>query len=327
MIYPQKLKSGDKVAIIAPAKSFSLLSDSLKNIANKRFEDLGLELVFGKHINESNESNSSTIESRLKDLHSAFKDNTIKGILTVIGGFNTNQLLKQIDWNLIKNNPKVFCGFSDITALNNAILAKTGLVTYSGPHYSTFGQELHFEYTLDHFIKQVITNQDQIIQPSKEWSDDAWYINQQDRNLITNPGVKVINKGKAKGRIVGGNISTFSLLNGTEYMPIFDETILFLEDDEESYSADFDRQLQSIIHQPWFNSVKGIVIGRFQKASEYKLEDIIRIFSNKNELEQIPVGYGIDFGHTDPKITIPIGGLCEVDFSEGTSQIRFLKGN
>ncbi len=132
--------------------SYSIFSEELKNIANKRFEDLDLKLTFGKHINEKNEFTSLSIESRIEDLHDAFQDKNVKAIFTAIGGANSNQLLKYIDWELIKNNPKIFCGFSDITALNNAIYIKTGLVTYSGPHYSTFGQKLLFLNTKRCFV-------------------------------------------------------------------------------------------------------------------------------------------------------------------------------
>src|SRR3989339_1864763 len=152
-IYSEKLKSGDEVRIIAPSRSMAILSEEIKNIANRRFEELGLKLSLGKHVNESDEFNSSLIKSRVDDLHEAFSDKNVKAIITVIGGFNSNQLLRYIDWDLIKNNPKIFCGYSDITALNNSIYAKTGLVTYSGPHYSSFGQELYFDYTLEYFKK------------------------------------------------------------------------------------------------------------------------------------------------------------------------------
>src|SRR3990167_2412519 len=204
-IYPSKLKAGDEVRIIAPARSMSLISKESREIANKRFTDMGLKLTFGKHIEESDDFVSSSIESRIKDLHEAFLDKNVKAVSTVIGGFNSNQLLKYIDWDLIKNNPKILCGFSDITALNNAILAKTGLVTYSGPHYSTFGQKLYFDYTLDYFKKCLFSDESFNVEPSDSWSDDHWYKNQDDRKLIPNEGWLTINEGKAGGTILGAN--------------------------------------------------------------------------------------------------------------------------
>ena len=105
------------------------LTQELKQLATKRLEELYLKVSFGKHVNEIDEFSSSSIESRVEDLHDAFRDPTIKLVITVIGGFNSNQLLRYLDYGMIKKNLKIFCGYSDITALSNAIYAKTGLVT------------------------------------------------------------------------------------------------------------------------------------------------------------------------------------------------------
>jgi len=269
---------------------------------------LGLNLSFGKHIEEKDDFVSSSIKSRVEDFHEAFADKNVKAILTVIGGFNSNQLLKYIDWELIKNNPKIFCGYSDITALNNAIFAKTGLVTYSGPHYSTFGQELYFDYTLEYFKKCLMSEENFEIKASDDWSDDRWYMDQKNRKLIKNNGVFVINEGEASGTIIGANLCTLNLLQGTEYMPSLENSVLFIEDDETSQAVDFDRNLQSLIHLPEFKGVKGIAIGRFQNASNTTDNLLIQIIKSKKELDSLPVIAGVDFGHTDPKITFPVGG-------------------
>ena len=116
----------------------AIVSQQARELANNRFAEMGLKLSFGEHIEETDDFMSSSIESRVEDLHKAFSDKNIKAIITVIGGFNCNQILRYLDWDLIKNNSKIFCGYSDITALNNAIFTKTGLVNYSGPHSSFF---------------------------------------------------------------------------------------------------------------------------------------------------------------------------------------------
>ncbi len=325
-IFPQKLKVGDEVRIIAPSRSSSIISKECREIANKRFADLGLKLSFGKHIEESDDFISSSIESRVEDLHDAFTDQNVKAVLTVIGGYNCNQLLRYLDWDLIKNNPKILCGFSDITALNNAILAKTGLVSYSGPHYSTFGQELYFDYTLEYFKKCLLSDDPFEIKPSESWSDDAWYKNQKERNLIKNDGFLIINEGKASGTILGANLCTFNLLQGTEYFPKFEkDTILFVEDDELSNPVIFDRDLQSLIHQPGFENVKGIVIGRFQKVSQLTNDLLTKIIRTKKELNNLPVITSIDFGHTSPIITYPIGGIAEISASDNSAFIKITK--
>jgi len=321
-LIPSKLKRGDMVRIIAPSRSLNLISEETKQIANKRFEDMGLKLSFGKHVNETDDFVSSSIESRIEDLHEAFSDKNVKAILTVIGGFNCNQLFRYIDWELIRNNPKIFCGYSDITALNNAVYTKTGLVTYSGPHYSTFGQKLHFDYSLEYFKKCLLSNDQFEIQPSKEWSDDPWYLDQNKRELILNEGYLVIHEGKANGTIIGANLCTFNLLQGTEYMPPLKNSILFIEDDYESVPHTFDRDLQSLIHQPGFEGVKGIVIGRFQKASKMTNDLLRQIIETKQELKNIPVVVNVDFGHSDPKITFPVGGSVMVSAFQNHTHIK-----
>jgi muramoyltetrapeptide carboxypeptidase LdcA involved in peptidoglycan recycling len=314
-IYPNKLQKGDEVRVIAPALSLAIISKETREISKRRFDELGLKLTFGKHVNEADEFMSSSIESRIPDLHDAFSDKNVKGIFTVLGGFNSNQLLEYIDWNLISNNPKIFCGFSDITALNNAIYAKTGLVTYSGPHYSTFGQKLYFDYTLEYVKKCLMQTDPFDVAPSKDWFDDLWFIDQNKREQIKNDGFWSIQEGEAKGTILGANLCTFNLLQGTPYMPDIINSVLFLEDDVESKHHTFDRDLQSVIHLPEFNEVRGLVIGRFQKESKITRESLNQIIASKKELSQIPVIGNADFGHTDPKITFPIGGKVSLEVS------------
>lgn len=324
-IFPKKLEKGDEVRVIAPVRSLAIISKESQEVANKRFENLGLKLSFGKHVNEIDEFASTTTEARIEDFHKAFSDTGVKAVITVIGGFNSNQLLKYIDWNLIQNNPKIFCGFSDITALNNAIFTKTGLVNYSGPHYSTFGQELYFDYTLSYFRMCLFSNELFELKPSDNWSDDPWYKDQQNRKLIQNPGYLVINEGNAEGTLLGANLCTFNLLQGTEYMPDLENSILFLEDDEESNPHHFDRDLQSVLHQPNFSQVRGLVIGRFQKASDISDEKLVKIIKTKQELNNIPVIANVDFGHTDPKITFPVGGKARIEATSDSSKITIVE--
>lgn len=327
---PNKLKVGDEVRVIAPARSLSLLREDCIELANKRFEELGLKLSFGKHVEEADENMSSSIESRVEDLNEAFKDPNVKAIFTVIGGFNSNQIIKYIDYEVIKNNPKILCGFSDITALANAIYAKTGLVTYSGPHYSSFGMKKGFvEYTLEYVKKMFFDDKEIEIKSSEEWSNDAWFIDQENRQFIKNDGMFIINEGEASGRIVGGNLCTLNLLHGTEFMPeLNQDTILFVEDDAlvgRTFEVNFDRDLLSLIMQKGFENVKGIVIGRAEKDAEMTNEKWRRIIKTKKELENIPVIAGADFGHTTPLFTFPIGGNARFIAKDGKIEL-FIKG-
>ena len=324
-IFPEKLKQGDLVQVIAPAASLSIISKENRKIANQRFAEMGLKVTFGKNVEEIDDFRSSGIESRTEDLHDAFRNPEVKAVFSVIGGFNSNQLLKYIDWDLIKNNPKIFCGYSDITALNNAIFTKTGLVNYSGPAYASFGEKIGFDYALEYFKKCVFSEDPFEVFPSDEWSDDKWYLDQENRSFDKNNGYLVLNEGETEGTLLGANLCTFNLLQGTEYFSNLENSVLFLEDDEESNAFLFDRDLQSLIHQPGFEKVKGIVIGRFQKASKMTDKFLTKIIKTKKELNGVPVIANVDFGHTQSMITFPIGGDVEISTKGNDVALKILK--
>ena len=174
-------------------------------------------------------------------------------------------------------------------------------------------------YTIEYFMKCLFSNEPIQVEPSAQWSDDDWWINQDKRKLIQNKGFVHIHEGMAEGTIVGANICTLNLLQGTEYMPSLKNCILFIEDDYESVPHAFDRDLQSLIHLPDFSGVRGIVIGRFQKASNMTNNLLKQIIDSKKELQHLPVIVQTDFGHTDPKFTFPIGGYAKIKAGEHSS--------
>ncbi len=324
-MFPKKLSAGDEIRVIAPSTSFRIISQEVRRIAGENIARLGLRVTYSEHCEEHNEFNSSSIASRIADIHAAFVDPRVAGILTAIGGYNSNQLLRYLDYALIQAHPKVFCGFSDITALGLAIYAKTGLVTYSGPHFSTFGMEKGLEYTLEYFKKCLLEAEPFSVSASTEWSDDQWYRDQQKRTFIANEGYLIINEGQAEGKLFGGNLCTLNLLQGTEYMPSLAGSILLLEDDSESKAYTFDRDLQSLIHQPGFEEVQGMVIGRFQKESNIEQGNLVEIIKTKRELDRIPVIAKADFGHTTPQFTFPIGGQGELNVSNGKVEFAVIR--
>jgi len=308
--------------VIAPSDSLHFMTKDTRIIAEERFSRLGLEVSYAKNATEVGDFNSSSVASRVDDLHEAFMDESVKGVFTAFGGYNCNQILQYLDWDIIRDNPKILIGFSDTTALQNAIYAKTGLVTYSGPPYSRFGQKLYFDYTLDSFKECLFQDKEYSILPSKMWSDDWWLEDQDKRKPTLNDNWLVINQGKARGRILGANIGTFNLLQGTEFFPDLSDSVLFLEDDDESKIFNFDRDLQSLIHLPEFKGVRGIVIGRFQKSSKVEVEQLVKVIKSKKELDNIPVVANVDFGHTDPMITFPVGGEIEMIVYEKKLRLR-----
>lgn len=322
---PKKLQKGDTVRVVAPSHSLAIISKEVWEIATRRLESLGLVVTFGKHVEEKNEFISSAIASRVADLHTAFEDPKVKAIFSVIGGFNCNQLLPYLDWELIKNNPKIFIGYSDTTALLNAMLARANLVTYSGPAYSTFGQKLHFDYTLQYFKKCLFEADPFNVISTPSWTDDAWFLNQDDRHPVLNTGYWVFSQGEAEGVIVGGNLSTIQLLQGTLYFPATNNVILFLEDDSESQYHHFDRQFESLLQAMSIKNICGIVFGRFQNKSaisQKQMEWLVRI---RPQLANIPIVANADFGHTSPIITFPVGGTARLIARESGAEIKIVK--
>ena len=321
LLYPTPLKSGDKIMVIASSSPGTYVREHVMQTAKQRFDDLGLHAVFAPNFHSDLFIGTpESIKQRVDDIHTAFADKSINGIFTILGGHHSNQLLDLLDFDLIKNNPKVFCGFSDITALNNAILAQTGLITFCGPHYSSFGMLHGFDFTMDAFKKAIMHKDDFDISVSTEWSDDPWYRDQENRTFIKNAGAVVMHDGTAHGHLIGGNLSTFALLQGTKYMPAdFDDIILFIEDDSESSEETTIRQLNGILMQDFAHKIRGILVGRFQKSTNPEIKKIYQTIQNR--MPNVPVIMNLDFGHTTPLLTIPTGAYCKMNARDNEFEI------
>jgi muramoyltetrapeptide carboxypeptidase LdcA involved in peptidoglycan recycling len=256
-------------------------------------------------------------------LHAAFADPQVAGILTVIGGFNSNELLPHLDWDLIAANPKIFCGYSDITAIQNAILARTGMVTYSGPHWSSFGMRDYFEQTEQWFEQALLGDGLIELRPAQSWTDDLWFADQDKRSVYPGQGWWPLRHGQASGRVIGGNLCTLNLLQGTQYMPSLDGALLVLEDDETSDASTFARNLTSLLQLPGASGVQGLVIGRFQAASRVTRSVLEQIIVRQDRLAGVPVLGNVDVGHTNPFATFPIGGQAALTVGPSTRALRF----
>lgn len=157
------------------------------------------------------------------------------------------------------------------------------------------------------------------MEPSQDYINGGWANDQDNPDVSLNEGWRVLQEGEAEGTIIGGNLCTLNLLHGTEYMPSPEgDVILFVEDDSESHPKTFDRDLQSLLHQPLAKRFKGMVIGRFEKKSNMTQELLMQIIQTKEELRGIPVIAGVDFGHTTPRITFPIGGKARMAASKNS---------
>lgn len=321
-IFPEKLQAGDEIRIVSPSSSLLRTGTfESKLIAKERLEALGFKVTFGAYILENDLLNSSSIASRVADLHDAFADKNVKAVLCTIGGFNSNELLPFIDWEIIKRNPKIFCGFSDITVLHQAIFAHTGLVTYYGPGYIAFLMNELQEFQTAQWLKAVSADGNYELVASDDFTSDEWYISEKPRNFLKNEW-KIYNAGTAKGTILGGNLNTMMLVTGTTSQVKLTAPIAFLENAEEEDFYDWDRELAHFLQL--YPDTAGLVIGRFPKE-EGMTDEILHFILDKHPiLQEIPVIYDVDFGHTQPIFTFPLGG--DVEISTEPLKISIVKG-
>lgn len=332
-IVPHKLRAGDEIRILALSRSIGGLkqypgiSDADVEFARRRLESLGLRVTFGRHVMETNAHLTIPIESRLEDLRDALEDDSVKGILAVTGGIGAIQILNRLDFALFAAHPKILCGYSDITFLCNAIYGRTGLVTYNGPHFSTFMMHRGFDYILRNFQACLFEPAPFDAVPSSEWSDDVWIKDQANRHFHVNDGWWSIHDGEAEGTILGGSYFALNLLQGSKFFPPLDEAILFLESPGEGKSTlmNFDMGLRALTYQPEFGKVRGIVIGRFgSNNGGIDRDKMSALIHDIPELARLPVIANCDFGHTAPLLTLPIGGRCQIKVSRDQTKMTMI---
>ena len=335
MIKPSKLKKGDKVAIVSLSRG--LLGEDkfihILDIAKKRLEqEYGLEVVIMPNALKGNKYLYEHPEARAEDLMNAFKDKSIKGVINAIGGDDTIRLLPYIDFDVIKNNPKIFMGFSD-TTVNHFMMYKAGLVSYyGGSLMNNWGEYVEInEYTKDALDNAFFNPFDTYeIKSSKYCSyvDKKVYWNIDNINVKREveedtTGYEVLQgKGTFQGKLLGGCIETFIYLIGTPLWPSLDgwkDKILFIEvsDEEESDLPEyyFAWILRNLEAQGIFNVIKGIIMGKppvKEKYESYK-KILFDIVSNDGKHTDLPIIYNANFGHAYPIGIIPIGLLCELD--------------
>ena len=331
-VVPDKLRAGDEIRILALSRSIGGLkqypgiSDADVEFARKRLEALGLRVSFGRHVMETNAHLTISVESRLEDLRDALNDASVKGILAVTGGIGAIQLLNRLDFALFAAHPKILCGYSDMSFLCNAIYARTGVVTYYGPHFSTFMMQKGFDYTLRNFQACLFDPAPFDAVASPEWSDDLWIKDQENRRFFPNRGWWGIHDGEVEGIVLGGDFFPINLLQGSEFFPPLDEGILFLEHPSEGKSTlmNLDMGLRALTYQPHFRKVRAIVIGRFAGNAGIDRDKMSAMINDIPELARMPVIANCDFGHTTPLLTLPIGGRCRIKVSGDETHITMI---
>lgn len=340
MIKPKRLRSGDKIAVVS--LSSGVLGDEPRihkyHIAKERLEkDFGLEVVPMPNALKGSEFVAKNPKSRAEDLMKAFSDTSISAVFCAIGGDDTIRTLPYVDFDIIKNNPKIFMGYSDST-INHFMMHKAGLVSFYGPSVMCeFGEYVKmFDYTKKAVEDILFGEWDEYeLLPSPEWSDDfvPWKessINIPHKMKKDAHGYEVINgSGTVKGHLLGGCIETFMMMNATSIWPALDEwsgSILFFETSEDKPSPDFVKYtLRNLAAQGILSVINGIIVGKPKDEAyyeEYK-KVIIKVVAEEEHLKELPVFYNVNTGHAKPIGILPIGIETEIDCDKKT--IRFLE--
>jgi len=305
IIKPEKLKRGDCVGIVAPSDALLPFKKDAFKKGVRILENFGFKVVFGKNIfKRHGDYMAGTDKERADDLNKMFAEKKIRGIFCLAGGSSANRLLPLVDFNNIKNNPKVFVGFSDITTLLLAIYVKTGLVTFHGPNVTS-------PALLNKFSQKSLF---QIISEAKPIG-----------KIIKNGDWSALKNGKAVfGNLVGGNLEIMVNLSGTEYFSKFKDSILFWEEYNEPVE-DIDMTLEHLKLTGALDGVRGMIAGKGNKMlgpSEYqhplKLKQAILEIV---ESFKFPIIFNADFGHVLNFVTLPIGIKAKLNPRDASLEI------
>ncbi len=330
MIKPKRLKKGDKVVIVS--LSWGGLGDEellhKYALGKKRLEEeFGLVVVAAKYALKGTKFIKEHPELRARDLLEAFADTTVKGIICAIGGEDSIRLLPYIDYDVIRNNPKIFMGYSDST-VNHLMMYKAGLISFYGPSLMCeFGEYVAmFDYTrnaVQRFLFEETKNY--YIKSSPVWSKDwiVWKpenINKQRQLLPEEHGYEVLQgKGKTAGHFLGGCLDVFIMLLGTKLWPSPEEwkgAILFAETSEDMPEPGIIRCVfRNLAAQGILKELHGIIIGKpcLERYYEEYKEAILEIVAAEEGLTELPIFYNINFGHGIPNGIIPYGVQAELD--------------
>ncbi len=310
-IKPAALRPGDTVGVITPS---TYVSDPIHlDLVPLTLEHFGLKPKMGQNVRKRAGYLGGSVEERISDLHSMFRDPEVKGIFCIRGGYGSPQLLDRIDYALIRQNPKIFAGYSDITALHQAIHRHAGLITFHSPVVlSRFTQ-----WTQDHFRRALFSSESirkianppesNPLRPAHPW--------------------RAIRPGKASGTLTGGNLTLLCSLLGTPYEVETAGRLFFIEEiGEEPYRVD--RMLTQLRLAGKFDQAAGIIVGECVDCNPREFRPGFESTFSLNEVlqdilgaTQVPVLSGLLIGHTPDQATLPIGVKAEMDAAEGSLTI------
>lgn len=291
MIIPNKLKKGDTIGVVAPSNP--IIGDNIEEIikAKEIVEKDGFKVKFAKNLFSNTNDYSSTAKEKAEDINAMFLDTEVKMIWCAKGGENANSTFEYLDYELIKKNPKIICGYSDITSLTNMITAKTGLITFSATNFKTIAtDETSYSYE----------------EARKRFVEGSLELGREEETY------KTIQEGTAEGELIGGNLSLTRGMVAGKYKIDFNDKILFLEElGFETGPALASNYLYFMKQNGVFEKIKGLWIGHYEHESGILLEKIVKDVIG--EECEIPIIQSNNFGHTETKTVIPIGSKAKIN--------------
>jgi muramoyltetrapeptide carboxypeptidase len=311
LIKPARLNNGDKIALVTPG---SYITEEEKQESIDNLRNLGFNVDYSDRLMQKNGYFSATDEERAADLNEMFERKDIQGIMCARGGYGCARILPYLDYDLIRENPKSFIGFSDVTALHYAIYKNSRLITFHGPvGVSTFSQ-----FSVNNF-------NDVLIEPK----DNLELVNSLNDNNYNPYGITTITEGSAEGELIGGNLSIVTSLIGTDYDIDYADKIIFLEEFlEEPYRID--RMLTQMLQAGKFKNAAGIALGVFKSCESKETNpsfsesfSLMEVLKDRLGNLGIPVVYGLSFGHVVDKFTLPVGVRAELDTKK--QQLKLLE--
>lgn len=309
LIKPKRLSAGDAVGLVSPASATFETVDV--QIAKESLEALGLKVRLGAHMLERHGYLAGDDTARASDINTFFADTSIAAVHAIRGGWGCSRLLPYLDYDVIRRNPKILIGYSDITALLLGIHAKTGLVTFHGP----IGLGRWDTWSVDYAKRVLFGGEAVTYQPKREIDPDHNSLVQTDFRVQT------ITPGTARGRLLGGNLTVLTTIVGSPYLPDWDGAIFFTEDVEEQPYR-IDRMLTQLKLAGVLNKIKGFVFGSCSKCEpgegSYGGLTLEEIFNDHIKPLGIPAWQGAMIGHSQPQWTLPEGIQVEIDATAGT---------
>ena len=291
MILPKAIKPGDTIGVIAPSNIILEKDEEYIEKSTKLFTDLGYKVKFGKYVRTNTLEYGATAKQKAEDINNMFADPEVKAIIAVKGGEDCNTTFDYIDYDDIKNNPKIICGFSDTTALTNVIYNETGVVTFNGPTFKSLTS-----WDTDYAFKELI----------KRFQDKSLELGVEDDEYVT------IKEGISEGELIGGNLSLVARLVSGKYSLDFIDKILFIEDLGYESNPNFvNHYLYHLKQNGVFDKIKGIWVGNYEHESGIELEKILLDVLDSEY--DFPIIKSNNFGHCERKTVIPIGTKARID--------------